>query len=203
MRRARVVLALAPILSVAMVALGTEESQTREGEEGQDISTVICATNPCFGVGRSDMILGTDGPEQIHALRGSDEVSGFGGSDVLAGDEDLQEDRFLSAGPGSATLADGDDRLDAGPGDDGPVKGYGGNDVLSGGEGNDGLDAREYSQRLGSDFVNGGPGADLIMAKDGAFDDIACGEGEDTVLGLDEGLDSVSLDCEYVFPSGQ
>lgn len=203
MRRARVVLVLTTVLSLAMVVLGTEESETKEGEEGQDASTVVCATNPCFGVGRSDTILGTDGPEQIHALRGSDEVSAFGGRDVLAGDEDLQEDRFLSSRPGSATLADGDDRLDAGPGDDGPVKGYGGSDVLLGGEGNDSLDAREFSQRLGSDFVDGGPGEDSITAKDGAFDNIACGAGEDTVSGFDEGLDFVSSDCEHAFSVGQ
>ena len=98
----------------------------------------------------------------IHALQGSDRVSGFDGSDVLAGDDELQEGRFLSSGPGSDTLADGDDRVDAGPGDDG------GSDVLLGGEGNDSLlDAREFSRRTGSDFVDGGPGEDFVTAEDG------------------------------------
>ena len=39
------------------------------------------------------------------------------------------------------------------------------------------------------------------MAKDGAFDEIYCGEGEDTVFGFDEGLDFASSDCEHVFPT--
>jgi Ca2+-binding RTX toxin-like protein len=91
--------------------------------------------------------------------------------------------------------------VDAGPGDDGPVKGFGGSDVLWGGGGNDGLDAREFSQRPGSDFADGGSGEDSVMAKDGAFDEIYCGEGEDTVVGIDEGLDFVSSDCEHVFPT--
>ncbi len=202
MRRARSVLVLATVLSLAMALFGPEEAETEEGEEGQDTSTVVCATNPCFDVGRNDTMLGTDNPEQIHALRGGDQVSGFDGSDIIAGDDNLQEDRFLAPGPGPATLADGDDRIDAGPGDDGPVKGYGGSDVLLGGEGNDSLDAREFSQRLGNDFVDGGPGDDTITAEDGAFDYIDCGEGEDTVFGFDGGLDAVSTSCENVFPAG-
>jgi hypothetical protein len=205
MRRARTVLVLAPVLALAMVLFGPEEeAETKEGDEGQDTNTVLCATNPCFDVGENDAILGTDAPEQIHALQGNDRVSGFDGSDVLAGDDDLQEERFLSAaGPGPDTVADGDDRIDAGPGNDGPVKGYGGSDVLLGGEGNDGLDAREFSRRPGSDSVDGGPGEDTIVAEDGAFDEIRCGEGEDTVFGLDVGLDFVSFDCERVFPTGR
>ncbi len=130
-------------------------------------------------------------------------MSGFDGSDIIAGDDNLQEDRFLAPGPGPATLADGDDWIDAGPGDDGPVKGYGGSDVLLGGEGNDGLDAREFSRSPGRDFVDGGPGEDSITAEDGAFDEIYCGEGDDTVFGVDEGLDFVSSDCERVFPTGR
>ena len=201
MRRARSVLVLATVLSLAMVLFGTEEAETKGGE-GVSPSAVVCVTNPCFDIGRNDTILGTDNPEQIHALQGSDRVSGFDGSDILAGDDELQEERLLSAGPGPDTLADGNDRVDAGPGDDGPVKGYGGSDVLLGGEGNDTLDAREFSQRLGSDFVDGGPGDDTITAEDGAFDDIDCGEGEDTVFGFDGGLDAVSTSCENVFPAG-
>ena len=59
----------------------------------------------------------------------------------------------------------------------------------------------EFSQRPGSDFADGGSGEDSVMAKDGAFDEIYCGEGEDTVVGIDEGLDFVSSDCEHVFPT--
>jgi hypothetical protein len=159
--------------------------------------------DPCFDLrGVSDTLLGTDYNEQIHALQGSDQVDAFKGSGIIAGDEDLQEERALSGGPGADTLTDGDDEIDAGPGNDGPVKGFGGSDTLLGGEGDDDLDAREFSQRPGSDLVDGGWGKDSVMAKDGAFDEIYCGEGEDTVFGFDEGLDSVSSDCEHVFPTG-
>ena len=202
MPRARTVLVLAPVLSLGMVLLGPfqEEAQTNAGEEG-DTGTLVCAANPCFDLGVSDTLLGSDYSEQIHALQGSDRVNAFDGSDIIAGDDDLQEERLLSGGPGPDTLRDGDDQVDAGPGDDGPVKGFGGSDVIWGGEGNDGLDAREFSQRPGSDFADGGSGEDSVMAKDGAFDEIYCGEGEDTVVGIDEGLDFVSSDCEHVFPT--
>jgi Ca2+-binding RTX toxin-like protein len=199
MRRARTV--LVPVLSLAMVLFGLDEAQTKAGEEGQGTNTVVCTTNPCFDIGGDDMIFGTDDHEQIHALQGSDQVSGFDGSDILAGDEDLQEERFLPAGTGPDTLVDGNDRIDAGPGNDGPVRGYGGSDVLLGGDGSDSLDAREFSQSPGSDVVNGGPGEDSITAEDEALDEINCGKGEDTVLGFDEGLDRVSSDCEHVLPT--
>jgi len=204
MTRATTVLVLAPVLSLGMVLFGPEqeEAHSREGKEAHPV-TLVCAANPCFDLGVSDTLLGTDYNEQIHALQGSDRVSASNGSDIIAGDDDLQEERALSGRPGPDTLADGDDRIDAGPGNDGPVKGFGGSDVLLGGQGNDSLDAREFSRRPGRDFVDGGSGEDSVMAKDGAFDEIHCGEGEDTVLGLDEGLDFVSSDCEDVFPTGR
>jgi hypothetical protein len=204
MPRAITVFVLAPVLSLGMVLLGPEqeEAQTQVGEE-VGTSTLVCAANPCFDLGGvSDTLLGSDYSEQIHALQGSDRVNAFDGNDIIAGDDDLQEERLLSGGAGPDTLKDGDDRMDAGPGDDGPVKGFGGSDVLWGGEGNDGLDVREFSQRPGNDFADGGPGEDSVTAKDEAFDEIYCGEGEDTVVGIDEGLDFVSSDCEHVFPTG-
>jgi len=197
------VFVFAPVLSLAMVLFGPQqEAATKEGEEA-DTKTVVCTINPCFDLRVSDTLLGTDYNEQIHALQGSDRVSALNGSDIIAGDDDLQEERALSGRLGPDTLTDGNDWIDAGPGNDGPVKGFGGSDVLLGGEGNDGLDSREFSRRPGSDFVDGGSGEDSVMAKDGAFDEIYCGEGEDTVLGLDEGLDFVSSDCEHVFPTGR
>ena len=204
MTRATTVLVLAPVLSLGMVLFGPEqeEAHSREGKEAHPV-TLVCTANPCFDLGGEHTLLGTDYNEQIHALQGSDRVSASSGSDIIAGDDDLQEERVLSGRPGPDTLTDGNDRIDAGPGNDGPVKGFGGSDVLVGGQGNDGLDAREFSRRPGSDFVDGGSGEDSVMAKDGAFDEIHCGEGEDTVLGLDEGLDFVSSDCEDVFPTGR
>jgi Ca2+-binding RTX toxin-like protein len=203
MRRARTVLVLAPVVSLAMVLFGPEEeAETKEGEEA-DTNTLVCTINPCFDMEGKHTLLGTDYNEQIHALQGSDRASGLDGSDIIAGDDELQEERLLSAGPGSSTLTDGSDQIDAGPGNDGPVKGFGGSDVLLGGEGNDGLDAREFSRSPGRDFVDGGPGEDSITAEDGAIDEIYCGEGDDTVFGVDEGLDSVSSDCERVFPTGR
>ncbi len=68
MRRARTALALAPVLSLAMVLFGAEqEAETQEGK-GAATNRVPCATNPCFGAGESDAISGSDDHEQIHAL---------------------------------------------------------------------------------------------------------------------------------------
>jgi Ca2+-binding RTX toxin-like protein len=202
MRRARTVLLSAPVLSLGLVLFGAGEAETREGI-GEGTITVTCSTNPCVSTSENETILGTNDHEQIHARQGSDQLSGFGGSDIIAGDANLQEDRFLATRPGLATLTDGNDWIDAGPGNDGPVKGFGGSDVLLGAEGNDTIDAREFSQKLGNDFVGGGPGDDSIVAEDGTFDDIECGDGEDTITSLDEGLDSVSSNCENVFSSEQ
>ena len=203
MLRARTVVVLVPAVSLAMVLFGPEEeAETKEGEAA-GTNTLVCTYNPCFDMEGEHTLLGSDYNEQIHALQGSDRVSGLDGSDIIAGDDELQEERLLSGGPGSGTLTDGSDQIDAGPGNDRPVKGFGGSDVLLGGEGDDSLDAREFSRNPGRDFVDGGPGEDSITAKDGAFDEIYCGEGEDTVFDLDEELDSVASDCERVFPTGR
>ncbi len=114
-----------------MVLFVAGEAEPKEGKE-VSANIIVCIENPCFGVGENETILGTNDHEQIHAPQGSDQLSGFDGSDVIAGDDDLQEDRFLAAGPGRATLTDGNDWIDAGPGNDGPVRGFGGRDVLVG-----------------------------------------------------------------------
>src|SRR5215217_6653583 len=123
MRRARMVFVFASVLSLAMVLFGPQqEAATKEGEEA-DTKTVVCTINPCFDFEGEHAIFGTKDNEQIHALQGSDRVSALDGSDIIAGDDELQDERLLSAGPGSDTLSDGNDWIDAGPGNDGPVKG--------------------------------------------------------------------------------
>ena len=60
--------------------------------------------------------------------------------------------------------------------------GFGGNDTLEGG--------------AGEDRLFGGPGADSLRARDGGWDVVGCGPGEDTVDA--DALDLVGADCERV-----
>jgi Thrombospondin type 3 repeat len=84
----------------------------------------------------------------------------------------------------------GADMLSAGPAGD-ELSGGEGNDTADGGGGGDVLAGDE-----GVDTLAGGGGADRIVARDGEADDVACGEGDDTVDA--DTFDRVAGDCESV-----
>jgi Ca2+-binding RTX toxin-like protein len=63
--------------------------------------------------------------------------------------------------------------------------------VLAGGAGRDVVDGG-----LGADRLDGGAGDDQLRARDGIADEIACGEGNDTVTA--DTLDVVAAGCEQV-----
>ena len=89
---------------------------------------------------------------------------------------------------GTVLAGPGADRITVdGPGHE--LSGGEGNDALHGGAGDDVLSGDQ-----GADVIDGGPGGDRIAARDGAGDDVSCGDGADTVEA--DTLDSVALDCE-------
>jgi hypothetical protein len=99
----------------------------------------------------------------------------------------------------SLVLGDGDDLADSasvalattvtgGAGSDRVVTGAG-IDQLWGGDGADWLEAG-----AGSDGLNAGAGDDVVLARDGEFDGISCGSGNDT--GTDDDKDLTASDCE-------
>jgi hypothetical protein len=133
-------------------------------------------------------ILGTDGPDVLHA-DWSRVVLGLGGNDTLYADDTSYyfEGNTLYGGTGNDTLigGPGEDILHGGPGDD-TLLGGGDNDILDGGSGHD--------------HIDGEGGGDTIYAVDGQRDWITCGKNSyfrrDTVYA--DRIDVVASDCEIV-----
>lgn len=93
-----------------------------------------------------------------------------------------------SGGSGKATT--GDDVL-VGTAQDDTINGRGGNDTIQGLAGADVL-----TGGWGFDRIYGGPGPDRINARDGNWDQLDCGPGDDTAI-VDRVEDGV-VDCERV-----
>ena len=95
------------------------------------------------GTDGNDVIVGTDGPDVIWALKGNDRVRGGDGDDVIC-------------------MFGGNDRASGGKGND-AINGSKQNDVLHGDAGNDNLYGFQGRDKVfgdtGRDMVNGGPGA--------------------------------------------
>ncbi len=147
-----------------------------------------CWLNPWADIGGpgQDLIIGTDGDDDLFGGPGHDCIVGGPGDDFLRGD--LGHD-MLVGGPGNDRLygdPDGHEGIDflwGGEGDDTLVGGAGG-DELYGGDGHDHIDAG-----AGNDMVDAGAGDDWVLAGTG-HDSVRAGDGDDTVVG-DLGDDSV------------
>jgi Ca2+-binding RTX toxin-like protein len=176
---------------------------TCDGHEvTKDPDEVHREPNPADPSGIGQIIVGTEGPDDIDGTAGDDIICGLGGADVirgLAGDDRIfggpSNDR-LFGGPGDDVLIGGPgaDLLVGGPGDD-ILRGGRGNDILRGGAGNDRLFGGPGSDRLfggpgddilrggaGRDILNGGPGNDLLNGGPGN-DILRGGRGNDTLRG--------------------
>jgi Ca2+-binding RTX toxin-like protein len=162
----------------------------------------------------SDYIAGGSGSDYLLGGTGNDAISGGDNRDVIYGDSSLHY-RYLELSPGVVTgqleiafaggadpVAEYDDELRAGPGDD-IVWGELGDDALYGGDGNDNLygdrvnDPEYFSAELpaygstssnlaialhGDDRLYGEGGADVLMGH-GGNDLLAGGAGDDSLLG--------------------
>lgn len=116
--------------------------------------------NLIMGTEGDDDLVGTSGRDIIIGLDGNDKIHGLKGDDVLVG-------------------CDGDDYIDGGPGNDdihGDAFGYQGNPEYAGG-GNDFVQGRG-----GHDIISGGAGDDTLRG--GFGDDVVIGhQGDDIVKG--------------------
>ena len=111
------------------------------------------------GTAGRDVIVGTDGADEIYGRGGDDIICGRGGNDDIEG------------GPGS-------DWIHGGAGAD-DIDGNGGNDRIWGGPGNDDIDGG-----YGNDTIFGGPGNDELDGEEG--DDCVAGDsGHDECEGDD------------------
>ncbi len=123
---------------------------------------------PCNGTAGDDAIFGSEQADTIRALGGNDRVDGFLGNDKIFG-------------------STGDDTL-IGAEDSDNVKGELGDDTI---------DLAAFDTPGSTDRGTGGDGDDTFLAEDGNKDFLNCGPGDDIVESFDNGLDVVNAtNCE-------
>lgn len=131
--------------------------------------------------------VGGPGPDTLKGTSNGDELSGRGGDDTLRG----------RGGNDKLRGGSGDDELKGAKGRDRMIAG-GGDDVLIGGKGRDTLNPGKGVD--GVNMIDGvelpSPGPDVIRARDGAADQISCGDGKDKAF-VDVEEEGV-YDCETV-----
>lgn len=145
------------------------------------------------GTNGDDELVGTAANDIILALAGNDIVAGGLGDDNLDGGDgnDILRGDLNSRSPGGTV--GGNDTLTGGAGDD-RMGGKAGNDELYGEAGNDALWGDD-----GNDLLRGGPGNDILVGDDfsgGSGMDtfvLAAGEGTDTIIDFEVGVDMIQL----------
>ncbi len=161
----------------------------------------------------ADLVFAGGGEDLVNSGPGNDSVFGEGGNDTLQGGpgDDLLDggdgqDHLigdLRFGPGadlSENLA-GSDILLGGAGDDW-LEGFNGDDYLYGGPGDDELlgdDRLSPPQYAGDDFLDGGPGRDLLIGGPGN-DLLQGGTGDDELQGDDPDVALQGNDVLYGGP---
>lgn len=159
------------------------------------------------GIGR-DVLTGGDGDDALDGGADPDRLDGGGGADVLGGGDgrDLADygaraenlTVTLDSAPGDGAPGEGDnvqgdvEDVLGGAGAD-TFTGSGAANSLEGGAGEDYVDGA-----AGADALTGGDAGDVLRARDGDGDQLACGPGPDFVIG-DPG-DANAADCERVDP---
>ncbi len=131
--------------------------------------------------------IGGPGPDTLKGTSSGDTLSGRGDGDTLRGRGGNDK---LRGGSGDDEIkgAKGRDRIIAGGGDDVLIGGKG-RDTLNPGKGEDGVNMVDGVELAG-------PGPDVIRARDGAPDQISCGDGNDKAF-VDAEEEGV-YDCETV-----
>ena len=173
------------------------DSFTYEVSDGEftDSATVDITVEPIVIIPPDNMVVvgddtdedleGGAGNDLIAGELGSDSILGNDGDDVIRGDLNLRNpqddieggDDFIDGGAGNDRIGgkSGNDTLLGGSGDD-TIWGDDGDDILRGGLGNDELIGDNFSAGAGSDtFV------------------LAIGEGTDTILDFEIGIDFIGL----------
>jgi len=142
------------------------------------------------GTPEDDFIVASSGDDGVAGDLGDDQIYGNEGNDVLRGD---LNDRTPQIGVG------GDDVIFGGEGSD-RIGGKGGNDKLFGDRGNDRIWGDD-----GDDLIRGGLGNDVLVGDDfsgGSGSDtfiLAVGEGTDTILDFEVGVDFIGLVGGFTF----
>jgi secreted PhoX family phosphatase len=141
-------------------------SQAVEGSDGNDVLTGLNIAQTIAGNAGNDTIFGGDSDDILRGDLNDRNPNNNGGNDVIFGG--AGNDRIGGKG--------GNDELQGDAGND-TIFGDNGDDILRGGLGDDIL--------TGDDF-SGGSGADTFI--------LATGEGTDTIVDFEVGIDSILLD---------
>ncbi|HEX2085614.1 MAG TPA: calcium-binding protein [Solirubrobacteraceae bacterium] len=166
--------ALQPQVAITLGG-GADDGRPGEGDDLRGIERLVLSSP-------GGRVAGSDAAEyvKLHQVGENGELIGNGGDDELR-------------------AGDGADRVDGGAGDDELDGGFG-DDTIVGGPGRDRISADLAGGDCGPLWCKYPYGNDVVEARDGETDSIACGAGEDRVL-ADPG-DAVAPDCEQVERSG-
>jgi Ca2+-binding RTX toxin-like protein len=182
---------------------GATDGETGEGDVLTNVENVTGGAGP-------DHLTGGSGANLLSGGAGDDEILGGGGSDS---DHSLgASDPFTGCAPPAVVFGSYSAGLVGGGGNDHLVGGVGidriagedGGDRLEGGGGEDGFVLSDFNgacETYGGG-LDGGAGADLLMAFDGPpdpylpeSDDLTCGGDPDSFV-ADVGVDSIDISCE-------
>ena len=153
----------------------------------------------CRGTTDADSITGTSRTDLIDTLAGNDTVDARAGDDVVIG----REGQDTIHGRGGEDDVVGDEGSDTLFGEGGPdtLSGGGGTNLYFGASGPDRIGASSVASVGGTagEEIHGGPGNDLIFARDELQDIIDCGGGSDEVA--NDPIDQVDPNCEIHRPT--
>jgi len=140
------------------------------------------------GNGAPNQLTGGPGADTLDGAGGDDELDGGADADALIGGEGTDRVSYAGRAAGVSVTLDGlPGDGEAGENDDlrGDVEG------ATGGAGDDAL-----TGGAGPNTLTGGPGDDTLQARDGGFDELACGDHTDSVV-IDR-VDLAGPDCELI-----
>jgi Ca2+-binding RTX toxin-like protein len=150
---------------------GANDGRPGENDDLQGIERLILS-DP------GGKVVGSDAAEyvKLHQVSQNGELVGNGGDDELR-------------------AGDGADKVDGGAGNDKLDGGFG-DDTIVGGPGRDNISADLAGGDCGPLWCKYPYGNDVVEARDGEQDSIACGAGEDKVIA--DAIDTIAADCEQV-----
>jgi hypothetical protein len=149
---------------------GADDGRPGEGDDVRNVERLVLSSG--------GTVTGSEGPDyvKLHQVGMDSVLLGAGGDDELRS-------------------GDGADRVEGGPGNDKLDAGYG-DDVIVGGPGKDAISADLAGGDCGPLWCKFPFGNDVVEARDGEVDSIACGAGTDRVVA--DAVDVVAPDCETV-----
>ncbi|MHA6326468.1 CAP domain-containing protein [Roseivivax sp. CAU 1753] len=186
-------------------AQGAGGFDTIAGGAGDDTLLGNAGADEIGGGAGNDLIEGGIGPDTLSGGAGGDRIMGGDGADLISG-QDGADTLMGNAGADTLSGGDGADLLQGGINRD-QLSGGAANDRLEGGDGWDDLAGGAGADTLlgnaGDDTLAGGTGDDRLHGGIGADTFVfTAGDGADTVVAHQAGIDVIALDQSLVSPDG-